>query len=236
MFARDDIAAAHQRFAEEVLAVARAEGASPPPNAVEELLAVLPRPPRRTSARRCCSTPRRGATLEWEARNGVVRRLAARHGIATPVERRRGAPAGRRVRSDGIIRFMDPWVIWLIAAVIFAVGEIATLGFFLAPFAGGALVAAIVSARRRRRPHLAGRVPARLGRAARRPAPARPLASADAGAAAHRHGGAGRPHRDGDRAHLQRRRDGLREARGRELDRAVLRRGRRHRARQGACT
>jgi len=41
---------------------------------------------------------------------------------------------------------MDPWVLWLIAAVVFAVGEIATLGFFLAPFAGGALVAALVSA------------------------------------------------------------------------------------------
>jgi len=41
---------------------------------------------------------------------------------------------------------MDPWLIWLVAAVVFAVGEIATLGFFLAPFAGGALVAAIASA------------------------------------------------------------------------------------------
>jgi membrane protein implicated in regulation of membrane protease activity len=41
---------------------------------------------------------------------------------------------------------MDPWVVWLIAAVVFGVGEIATLGFFLAPFAGGALVAALVSA------------------------------------------------------------------------------------------
>jgi membrane protein implicated in regulation of membrane protease activity len=41
---------------------------------------------------------------------------------------------------------MDPWVIWLIAAVVFAVGEIATLGFFLAPFAGGALLAALVAA------------------------------------------------------------------------------------------
>ena len=40
---------------------------------------------------------------------------------------------------------MDEWVIWLIVAVVFAVGEIATLGFFLAPFAGGALVAAVVS-------------------------------------------------------------------------------------------
>jgi membrane protein implicated in regulation of membrane protease activity len=40
---------------------------------------------------------------------------------------------------------MDDWVIWLIAAVVFGVGEIATLGFFLAPFAGGALVAAVVA-------------------------------------------------------------------------------------------
>jgi membrane protein implicated in regulation of membrane protease activity len=41
---------------------------------------------------------------------------------------------------------MDPWVLWLIAAAIFGVGEIATLGFFLAPFAVGALVAAVVAA------------------------------------------------------------------------------------------
>jgi membrane protein implicated in regulation of membrane protease activity len=41
---------------------------------------------------------------------------------------------------------MDAWVLWLIAAVVFGVGEIATLGFFLAPFAGGALVAALVAA------------------------------------------------------------------------------------------
>jgi len=41
---------------------------------------------------------------------------------------------------------MDEWVIWLIVAAVFGVGEIATLGFFLAPFAGGALVAAVVAA------------------------------------------------------------------------------------------
>ena len=40
---------------------------------------------------------------------------------------------------------MDDWVIWLIVAVVFGIGEIATLGFFLAPFAGGALVAAVVA-------------------------------------------------------------------------------------------
>jgi membrane protein implicated in regulation of membrane protease activity len=41
---------------------------------------------------------------------------------------------------------MDDWVIWLIAAAIFGVGEMATTGFFLAPFAGGALIAAILAA------------------------------------------------------------------------------------------
>jgi membrane protein implicated in regulation of membrane protease activity len=41
---------------------------------------------------------------------------------------------------------MDAWVLWLIAAAIFGVGEILTLGFFLAPFVIGALVAALVAA------------------------------------------------------------------------------------------
>ena len=40
---------------------------------------------------------------------------------------------------------MEPWLIWLIAAVILAVGEIVSMGFFLAPFAGGALVAALIA-------------------------------------------------------------------------------------------
>jgi membrane protein implicated in regulation of membrane protease activity len=44
------------------------------------------------------------------------------------------------------IQKMDPWVLWLIAAVILAIGEIATTGFFLAPFAGGALVASLLAA------------------------------------------------------------------------------------------
>jgi membrane protein implicated in regulation of membrane protease activity len=41
---------------------------------------------------------------------------------------------------------MDDWVFWLIAAVAFGAGEVMTLGFFLAPFALGAAVAAVVSA------------------------------------------------------------------------------------------
>jgi membrane protein implicated in regulation of membrane protease activity len=40
---------------------------------------------------------------------------------------------------------MELWVIWIIAAALFAVGEIFTLGFFLAPLAAGALVAALAA-------------------------------------------------------------------------------------------
>ena len=40
---------------------------------------------------------------------------------------------------------MDDWVLWLAAAAILAVGEAMTTSFFLAPFAGGALAAAIVT-------------------------------------------------------------------------------------------
>jgi len=41
---------------------------------------------------------------------------------------------------------MDDWVIWLIIAAALGVGEILTTGFFLAPFAIGALVATVLSA------------------------------------------------------------------------------------------
>ena len=40
---------------------------------------------------------------------------------------------------------MEEWLYWLIVAVILAVGEIASMSFFLAPFAGGALAAALTS-------------------------------------------------------------------------------------------
>ena len=38
---------------------------------------------------------------------------------------------------------MDLWVWWTIAGVAFAVGEMAIMGFALAPFAGGSFVAAL---------------------------------------------------------------------------------------------
>ena len=41
---------------------------------------------------------------------------------------------------------MDDWVIWILVAVALAVGEILNMSFFLAPFALGALVAAVAAA------------------------------------------------------------------------------------------
>jgi membrane protein implicated in regulation of membrane protease activity len=40
---------------------------------------------------------------------------------------------------------MDAWVLWLVAACVFGAGEMHTGGFFLAPFAAGALVATVLS-------------------------------------------------------------------------------------------
>jgi membrane protein implicated in regulation of membrane protease activity len=40
---------------------------------------------------------------------------------------------------------MDVWIVWVVAACVLGLGELHTGGFFLAPFALGALVAALVS-------------------------------------------------------------------------------------------
>ncbi len=45
---------------------------------------------------------------------------------------------------------MEDWVWWMVAAGALAVGEIFTMGFFLGPIAVAAVLAAVVSARRRR--------------------------------------------------------------------------------------
>jgi 2-dehydropantoate 2-reductase len=84
MFAREDVQVLVRAFAEEVLAVARAEGASLPPDAVEELLAYYRGLPGDLGTSMLFDAEA-GRELEWEARNGVVRRLAAKHGIPTPV-------------------------------------------------------------------------------------------------------------------------------------------------------
>jgi membrane protein implicated in regulation of membrane protease activity len=41
---------------------------------------------------------------------------------------------------------MSGWILWLVVACVFGVGELITTGFFLAPFAVGALAAAVADA------------------------------------------------------------------------------------------
>jgi membrane protein implicated in regulation of membrane protease activity len=40
---------------------------------------------------------------------------------------------------------MDLWIVWVILAVAFGFGELHTNGFYLAPFVGGAVIAALLS-------------------------------------------------------------------------------------------
>ena len=103
--------------------------------------------------------------LDGTAKGGIALAIANELGIPVkligigeqledlrPVRRRRlrarAADARNAAPRSGYDRTqdMDPWVLWLIAAVILAVGEIVTMGFFLAPFAGGAAVAALLAA------------------------------------------------------------------------------------------
>jgi 2-dehydropantoate 2-reductase len=83
VFAHADMAAVARALAAECLAVARAEGAQLRDELVEETVqGLVARPAMGTSI----LTDRLGGRqLEWDARNGVIARLGAVHGIPTPV-------------------------------------------------------------------------------------------------------------------------------------------------------
>ena len=187
--------------------------------------------------------------LDGTAKGGIALAIANELGHPGQADRDRRAARGpaavrrRRLRpgaAHGVtctsaapdtIGSMESWVLWLIAAVVFAVGEIATLGFFLAPFAGGAAVAALLAAAGAGATVECGRVPGRLDR--RCCAALRPLARSHQQAqAALKTGTAALV---GQTAMVVERiaNDegvGCVQARRRDLDRARLRRGRRHRA------
>jgi membrane protein implicated in regulation of membrane protease activity len=58
-----------------------------------------------------------------------------------------GKPTVTRLVNTGFtLRLVDPWVIWLIIALVLAVAEVMTLTFVLGMIAGGAAAAAIVGA------------------------------------------------------------------------------------------
>jgi len=81
MFRRDDMAALARAYAEEVLAVGRLAGAY---GSVEEVMAAYDAMPDDLGSS-ILFDREAGRALEWDARNGVVRRLGLEHGTPTPI-------------------------------------------------------------------------------------------------------------------------------------------------------
>ena len=84
MFRRPDVRALARDLALECLAVARGEGADLSDRVADELAEEFAGYPEDLGSS-ILFDYEGGRRLEWDARNGVVARLGARHGIATPV-------------------------------------------------------------------------------------------------------------------------------------------------------
>jgi 2-dehydropantoate 2-reductase len=84
MFRRDDIAALARRYLAECLAVARAEGANLDDQVIDEAVDIFVRVPTDMGTS-ILADRQAGRRLEWDTRNGVILRKAARHGLATPI-------------------------------------------------------------------------------------------------------------------------------------------------------
>ena len=84
MFQRPDVRGVARALALETLAVARAEGVELGDEVADELLAWMDELPA-DAGTSILADREAGRPLEWDARNGVVARLGARHGVATPV-------------------------------------------------------------------------------------------------------------------------------------------------------
>jgi 2-dehydropantoate 2-reductase len=84
IFRRDDIAALGRRYLKECLAVARAEGANLGDEVIDEMVDMLAKAP--TDITTSMLTDREAnRPLEWDIRNAVIIRKAAKHGLATPI-------------------------------------------------------------------------------------------------------------------------------------------------------
>ena len=84
MFRRPDVRRLARALASETLAVGRAEGADLPDAVADELVEELAGYPEDLGSS-ILFDAEAGRPLEWDARNGVVARLGAEHGVATPV-------------------------------------------------------------------------------------------------------------------------------------------------------
>jgi 2-dehydropantoate 2-reductase len=84
IFRREDIRPLARALASECLAVARAEGADLPDTVADELVEEFAAMPEDLGTSMLFDREA-GRALEWDARNGVVVRLGAEHGLPTPV-------------------------------------------------------------------------------------------------------------------------------------------------------
>ncbi len=84
MFRRDDIAAMASAYAAECVAVARAEGADLGDEMIDQTVRLFTEVPEDMTTS-ILTDREHGSPLEWDIRNGVISRKAARHGLATPI-------------------------------------------------------------------------------------------------------------------------------------------------------
>jgi 2-dehydropantoate 2-reductase len=84
MFRRDDVAAMSRHYVAECLAVARAEGARLPHDAVDELVGLFRQAPEDMGTS-ILADRQNHRQMEWDIRNGVIIRKARAHGLATPI-------------------------------------------------------------------------------------------------------------------------------------------------------
>ena len=84
MFRRDDVDALARSYLAECLAVARAEGAHFGDEVIDDILGLLSKGPEDITTS-MLTDRQAGRKLEWDIRNGVIRRKAAEHGLATPI-------------------------------------------------------------------------------------------------------------------------------------------------------
>src|ERR1700689_5537785 len=101
----------------------------------------------RTSPAHCWTSTRRGSRARAslcrrDRGHGGETRLAAGRVPTVVVSAVRGAP-GSRTRHN---RCMGSWIVWTILAAAFTLGELHTNSFYLAPFAVGAGIAAVLAA------------------------------------------------------------------------------------------
>jgi 2-dehydropantoate 2-reductase len=84
MFHRDDVAVLARDYLAECLAVAKADGANLGEDVIDEIVGMLSKAPEdmTTSMLTDRQAHRR---LEWDIRNGVIKRKAAQHGLPTPI-------------------------------------------------------------------------------------------------------------------------------------------------------